>query len=255
MGDLVKIPEDRAPVSKLRGRQAPKPSRWSKRRRDDVVRPPQASLRPSPPPAFDASDLGFFEGGLAREQEEPREITAREAHEVPVVDRRSRLIRYVAGAWVLCAAICVAAFVRGRAADAAAAQELQPWSTARSAIAMTAKVEPPVITAVVPVAPPDPPPAAGPPLAVTAAAPDGKTFLQLREAARSALERGQPTDAIALASLAIDKDDTDAQAWLILGAAQLTANEGAAARESFLLCTKRARRGTAGECFAMLRGQ
>jgi hypothetical protein len=58
--------------------------------------------------------------------------------------------------------------------------------------------------------------------------------------------------AIAAGAQSVELDLTDAEAWLILGAAYQLAGKGAEARSAFYGCSKLAKRGDVGECRALV---
>jgi Flp pilus assembly protein TadD len=74
-----------------------------------------------------------------------------------------------------------------------------------------------------------------------------------KDAARKALEAGKAKDAVAAAQRATANDPTDADAWLLLGAAQSELGNTVAARAGYRACVKSARHGAVRECSAMLR--
>ncbi len=91
---------------------------------------------------------------------------------------------------------------------------------------------------------------AGPASAATEIAP--RTAVQERELARRALEHGKFRDAVAAAEQAAKLDPSDAEAWLILGAARQELGQAAAAHTAFRSCVQSAKHGPIGECRAML---
>jgi DNA-binding response OmpR family regulator len=135
-------------------------------------------------------------------------------------------------------------------------------SSTASAATATTTVAPPipthtavaVHTATAPTTTTDPPPTdtsttATPPVtdpnsAASAAA--------LAAQAQAALEKGQTSLAISLARKATERDPKNAEAWLILGAAQETAGSHAQARASYTQCAKRAEGVRVSECRALL---
>jgi hypothetical protein len=261
----VKTPADPTPrtpatpsSSKLRERQAPKrrekrgpasSSRWLARTREKT---PFAAARP---PVFDGTDVGFFEAGdaIADDEEgtkgeargEDVEEGTRGALEADV--RRRRLTWYVAAACAICAAVCGIALGRARSVEGGLESWAMPTTTAMIATATTTVTVPTVTTPTMASAEPVAPPASAAPQA------QGASAIALREAARRALERAQLLMSIELATSAIEADPSDADAWLILGAAQQAAGDLAAATATFSQCTHVAKRGAVGECFAMLR--
>jgi Flp pilus assembly protein TadD len=96
---------------------------------------------------------------------------------------------------------------------------------------------------------PEPPPAAE-----TAPAPAVplKSATEEREDARNALEHGKTADAIEAAARSVKVDPTDAEAWLLLGAANQEAGHSAEAHAAFVSCTKEAKTGNVAECGALL---
>jgi Flp pilus assembly protein TadD len=82
--------------------------------------------------------------------------------------------------------------------------------------------------------------------------PPPRSAREAREVARHALERGDHGQAIAVGRQAVELDASDAEAWLVLGAAQLESGRGAEARSTFGTCAKVAKHGPVGECRAML---
>jgi Flp pilus assembly protein TadD len=73
-----------------------------------------------------------------------------------------------------------------------------------------------------------------------------------KQAAQRALERSDPAEAITLAELSVALDPTDAESWLILGAAYLQRGHASDARRCFTTCAKTATRGPRAECAALL---
>lgn len=95
--------------------------------------------------------------------------------------------------------------------------------------------------------------------ATTTAAPTGTTdpnavvsAASLAGQAQAALEKGQTGQAIALATRATSKDPKNAEAWLILGAAQDAAGNHARAKAAYTQCTKVAEGGRVSECKALV---
>jgi hypothetical protein len=68
-----------------------------------------------------------------------------------------------------------------------------------------------------------------------------------------ALDRGRLTAAIEAGEQSVALDPTDADAWLILGAAYEKQGHYSQARKCFTRCSKRAKHGARGECRALLR--
>jgi hypothetical protein len=112
-------------------------------------------------------------------------------------------------------------------------------------------VEPPVVAAA-PAAPAVPPPSSS----ETEQAPTEVDPVAAREAKRvsqRALERGDAKTSIEAGERSIALDPSDAEAWLILGAAYQTRGTFADARRCFSSCVRVAKRGPRGECGALLR--
>lgn len=97
---------------------------------------------------------------------------------------------------------------------------------------------------------------AGPPVVATTdalpAVPKAKDALQEKERSRGALERGRVADSIAAGERSVAMDPTDAEAWLILGAAYQQRGDAKSASRSFKACIDQGKRGPKGECAAML---
>jgi len=173
-------------------------------------------------------------------------------------EHRQKLQRYVKATVAACVVLCVAAIGRVGLSRVLAAHEADAPTTLAAAHAPD--VSPPPSLAVAP--PVAAPVAAAPPVAVAAPAPvtpaappaaAPKTGLQERESARRSLERGKLRDAIDAGERATTLDPTDAESWLILGAAHQELGHGGAARTAFRACVKSANRGPVRECRAMLR--
>ena len=112
-----------------------------------------------------------------------------------------------------------------------------------------AQESPPAIAAASP-APPAPSaegvaPAAAPVENDPAAARDAK------RASQRALERGDAKASIAAGERSVALDPTDAEAWLVLGAAYQTKGTLSEARRCFSACVHEAKRGPRGECAAL----
>jgi hypothetical protein len=165
-------------------------------------------------------------------------------------ERRKKLASYVKIAVGISAALCLAAVARVGLTSG-------DHGTVRSAAA--AQITHAPITAIAHADPVAPAPAAD------SNAQPGHTFTEEaapaiplksaheeREDARSALEHGKAKDAVDAATRSVTVDPTDAEAWLLLGAAQQETGHPADAHSSFLECTKQAKTGNVGECRAML---
>jgi TPR repeat len=82
---------------------------------------------------------------------------------------------------------------------------------------------------------------------------DVRAAAEAKRRSQRALERGHLSAAVEAGQQSIALDPTDADAWLILGAAYQKQGHYAQARRCFSRCSKRARRGARGECRALLR--
>jgi cytochrome c-type biogenesis protein CcmH/NrfG len=89
--------------------------------------------------------------------------------------------------------------------------------------------------------------------ALAASASGDRTASEERELARRALERGKMREAIGAAERSTALDPSDAEAWLILGAAKQEIGHGSEALAAFRSCTKVAKKGPVSECRSMLR--
>jgi hypothetical protein len=212
--------------------------------------------------------------------EEPHDPRASQKMTVAVRARRARFAKYVQFAVAFCAVVCVMALVRlvvarVRAPEAEARAEVAQIAHAAAAVAQPpVQAEPsPAPAALAPAdKPAEPAPSSAPqatpgaaaapapaaaaaPSPDTAAAPEptGKTALQEKNDARKALERGKLADAIEAGERSIALDPTDADAYLLTGAAYLEKGKHADARRIFQACVKEAKKGPRGECGAMLR--
>jgi Flp pilus assembly protein TadD len=80
-----------------------------------------------------------------------------------------------------------------------------------------------------------------------------KSALEEKADARRALERGKLKDAIESGLRSTSLDPTDADAWLLLGAAYQSAGKAVDARAAYSTCAKEAKKGEVRECQLMLR--
>jgi Flp pilus assembly protein TadD len=85
------------------------------------------------------------------------------------------------------------------------------------------------------------------------AAPDPAAALVARRTSQGALERGNAKASIEAGEQSVTLDPTDAEAWLILGAAYQARGTYPEARRCFSSCVHIATRGPRGECAALLR--
>jgi Flp pilus assembly protein TadD len=77
--------------------------------------------------------------------------------------------------------------------------------------------------------------------------------MDTKEAAQAALEHGKVPLAIELGERSVSLDPTDAEAWLVLGAAYLQRGASKDARRCFSSCVEQATHGGQRECAALLR--
>ena len=80
---------------------------------------------------------------------------------------------------------------------------------------------------------------------------DPKAALKEKRQSQRALDNGKVADAIEHGEASVKLDPTDAEAWLILGAAYQMKGDLANAKRSFGSCLKEGKRGPRGECAAM----
>ena len=88
------------------------------------------------------------------------------------------------------------------------------------------------------------------------APPDAQAIAEARKArqdSQRALDRGHLAAAIEAGEQSVAIDPTDADAWLILGAAYQAQGHAVDARRCFVSCARQARRGARSECRALLR--
>jgi hypothetical protein len=220
-----------------------------------------AKARPRKKGESDAAEKFFEEGeALAEGQDrstlhsvnDPSGLLAMEVHP----QRRGAFMRYVGIAVALCAVLCLAALAR--IALAHANKPIEP------PVALAPPTPAPSPEPVAAVVPPPTPSASAAPSAVAAesaapaeqpsAVPDvpAKSAAEEKADARRALERGKLEDAIMAALRSTSLDPTDADAWLLLGAAYQSAGKGADARLAYSECTKEAKKGEVRECALML---
>ncbi len=181
------------------------------------------------------------------------------------VARRAQLGRYVAAAVGLAALVGVAGAVRGRSAreamsatmSVAALSERPALAAASPAkVQAAAVVQPATLPAPVAVpVPVVPAPAEEVKKVEEAKTPELDPVQAKKEknASRNALEAGKNVKAIEAGERSVALDPTDAEAWLILGAAYQTKGNNAEAKRCFKSCLTEGKRGPKGECAAMAR--
>ena len=169
--------------------------------------------------------------------------------------RRAHLVKYVRWAMASAAAVCALAILVGVLRGKSTKPESAP---AVAAQVQFAPPQPQLAAASVEV-PPPPDPAlmateAVPEEKAAAPAPTSdKSALEEKRDAQRLLEKNKVKDAIAAAERSVAIDPTDAEAWLLLGAARFDAREFAGARRAYGDCAKQAKKGPIGECRALLR--
>ncbi len=236
---------------------------------------------------FSEGDVGKHLEAIA-EVEEPV-VDAKVARKLApeVVQRRTRLAKYVTWAVGGAGALCVVALVRAFAAPhASAIAEVKPASAlvaanetpvtkeatrererepeakqpaAPAAEPMPAPAEPqkaeaPAVAAEQPAA--EAPAAEAPSAKAEEAKPtelDPKAAAAEKSTARRALENGKLQTAIEAGEKSVALDPTDGEAWLLLGAAYQEKGRIADARRCYTACVKQGKRGPLNECSAMLR--
>ncbi len=178
--------------------------------------------------------------------------------------RRRTFSRHVMVVVALSAVLCIVGFMRSATSASAASGASAHAADAQRAANVVSLTPFVVASAAAPLpSPPASPPAepaaetAAPAATETAAAAaPGDAPAQLspvearaaREDARRALDRGAIAAAIAAATSSVELDPTDADAWLLLGAAYQVAGKSAEARHAFASCSKLAKRGDVSEC-------
>lgn len=234
-----------------------------------VVAAPVPVVEAAPAEAsFDEHAADFFGAGdqspvLAHlDLDDDAEASARAEAVARAAARRRSLARPVLGVVLVSLLLCVAGFVRSVAKGtstnvfppAAVLGETTgavPLAIPGASSAVIANAEPP--SGAVPPASSETPPSAEARVnaaPVNAAAPTAapNPARALREEARAALERGAGAAAISAGQRSVAVDPTDAEAWLILGAAYQQAGQEAAAQAAFASCARLAKRGPVGEC-------
>jgi hypothetical protein len=82
---------------------------------------------------------------------------------------------------------------------------------------------------------------------------DPHAALKAKQESQRALDLGKVALSIEAGERSVQLDASDAEAWLILGAAYMQHGRGAQARRSFTSCVQLAKRGPRNECAALLR--
>lgn len=167
------------------------------------------------------------------------------------------------GCGAVAGALAVAIAVRSRAPDRVRAE---PPATAIPAVEPRdlpprAPPHPPAALPPPPAATAPLPPALPEPVAATSVAtaigapplPDEAAASDTKHAAQKALEHGQVARAITFGEQSVQLDPTDAEGWLILGAAYLQKGAFKDAHRCFTSCVKQATHGARSECAALSR--
>jgi hypothetical protein len=231
--------------------------------------PPRASAPPAkePPPTRDEpiEHASFFAQGDAQAHvpapdatvhEEPLELdpTFEPRMRPEARARRARLLTVVTAALVVATLLIVVAGMRRSLARAAgeAPARVQPSSRAAETASAAQEIAllPPVPLATAPL--PDPTVTPDPAPAPAAPVPT-ETAAQEKRRARAALEAGALKKAIAGGERSVALDPTDAEAWLLLGAAYQMRGLASDAHRAFASCVREGRVGPVGECRALLR--
>lgn len=207
-------------------------------------------------------------------------ISRRRAQIAEAEPRRRKLAKYVIGAVSVSLALCLAALAKilfmtplgaAPAETSARHAEPAPFSSPPALAELATPSNVPAATAAATAASPaaasgEPAatasPSAGPaasaaPVATEPAASARVTptedAVRLREASRSALERGSLKTSVEAGESAVALDPTDSEAWLVLGAAYQQMGNLEQARRCFRSCLEKGKGGSRGECAAMLR--
>ncbi len=221
----------------------------------------------SVPPMGDL-DARFFEmASDPFESADPASRRPLRQFQGPAAQRRERFVRFVAGAVALSAILCAAALVK-RAVVATEGGAEDQTGAPRHAFAVAAGVAP-VALRVAPVAPVAPnatglpiaaapavvtsPPAPVQPAAPPVVEPGPASALEERGASRDALEHRKFALSIEAGERSVALDPTDAEAWLVLGAAYQERGQLGEARRCYKTCLVKATWGPRTECRELLR--
>jgi len=158
------------------------------------------------------------------------------------VHRRERFVRFVAGAVAVSAVLCGAALVKTAVA---------PVAPAVAPVAPVARAAAGKLTLPAPAEVPSPaaPSREASPVAESSPA----SAMEERGASRDALEHGQIALSIEAGERSVALDPTDAEAWLVLGAAYQERGQLTEARRCYKACLARATWGPRTECRELLR--
>jgi hypothetical protein len=171
--------------------------------------------------------------------------------------RRAKLARYVVAAVGACAAICLAAFVVERThtpVDLSTEGQVIAAETQHAAAPPrepepTATIAEPAAATQPQAAEPEPAPAETATAVATEPERDPEAAKREKRASQRALERFDLKNAIEQGELSVAHDPTDAEAWLILGAAYQAKGDGANMKRAFRSCLDQGKGPRRGECF------
>ncbi|HEV3191361.1 MAG TPA: tetratricopeptide repeat protein [Polyangiaceae bacterium] len=220
----------------------------------------------SVPPMGDLDSRFFEMASDAFESTDPAPRRPLRRLQGAAAERRERFVRLVAGAVALSAVLCGAALVKR-----AVATEMGPEERAGApgrAFAVAAAVAPvaPTVAPVAPLAPvapaaapalPTPAPASVTPAALPPDLPAAESglasALEERGVSRDALEHRKIALSIEAGERSVALDPTDAEAWLVLGAAYQERGQLGEARRCYKTCLVKATWGPRTECRQLLR--
>jgi hypothetical protein len=184
------------------------------------------------------------------EEYEPPSVDAFEPWTPPARALRSRLAVFVVG--VLAAVALIIAVVGTRTPATVARPAVRDLPVVSRAVQTTAPAPlsappsaAPVASAVVRDVAATPAPTATPPVPRDTAAGE-------KRRARAALEGGSLRKAVTAGERSVELDPTDAEAWLLLGAAYEMRGLASDARRAYSSCARQGRSGPVAECRAML---
>jgi cytochrome c-type biogenesis protein CcmH/NrfG len=162
--------------------------------------------------------------------------------------RRARFTRYVTWGMGACVLLLVAGGARQFVLARTASAEGAPRASQAFLIAAPPSAPAAPVTASSPVEP-----TTAPAVASDTLPSNPKEAKREKRAAQRALERGRLAAAITSGTRSTSLDPTDAEAWLVLGAAYMEKGDTVSARHAFTACSKSATHGPKGECAAMMR--
>lgn len=237
----------------------------------------------SVPPASDLDDRFFATHDHHHhddhDDDHHHEVDGRAAHKMTAaaIKRRAQLAKYVKALVGIAALLCLVALVQAAIAKRRPQADPQAIAPAVATLGTSAAnsqptEEPRAVTPPAPAPEPVKPaesasePAASPaasaapePAPSASAAPsaapetDPKAAKEQKLRAKQFLERGKAAEAIEAADRAVALDPSDAESWLVLGAAYQEKGNVKEARRCYSECVKQGKGGFRGECAAMLR--